>query len=258
MNAATEHTEPRRRIATFGGAQSERVDALAATDDPFGPPHTRHVLNGANMVELLRQAVRGAVGNLLLSAQSTAYGVRLGAVASPHGDSGALAIRVTRLHGDFTEVDWAVRMTATVWFNDSRGVYGFQARIATGTRTELRLDLPTRVVRYARRRDERRPLGDANGVRVTLVADDGLAIPALAVVDLSLGGLGIELPDDIDLPLNEATQIQLQLGPRLTVEVMVAPRNTMDTRPGVKRHGLQFLAPSHALLLAVGRVLSAR
>ena len=141
-------------IATFGDAT--RASESLPGESAMAPP-VRHMFTGVHMVELLREAVRGATGSLVLPVESTPRAVCLGArtTAPGRGYSGALAIVAQAQEGDFANQAWTVKMPATVWFGHPRGVYGFQSRIISGTVTELLLDLPVKLVRFARRRTER-------------------------------------------------------------------------------------------------------
>ncbi len=196
---------------------------------------------------------------VLLPESGVQIPVRLGAaIAEPNrGYSGALAVLVTSQAPEgFVQAPWKAGMAVSVWFSHPRGVHGFQSRIVTGTKDQLRLDLPQRLIRFARRAVERTAIPSCAGLTVDLPLVDETVLEGVPVLDLSLGGVGIELPTDVSFPVGSVTRARLSVPGRTALDLSVAVRQVGPVLPeGGVRHGLQFLGLTHAESAALTRVL---
>lgn len=242
--------------------RSVRVLREVTLDDQpeaAGRPPTHGILNGTHMVEYLRDAVRGALGMVLLAATGVQIPVRLGAaVSEPHrGFSGALAILVTAQAPEgFVQAPWKPGMAVSVWFSHPRGVHGFQSRIVTGTKDQLRLDLPQRLIRFARRAVERCVIPPCAAITVDLPLVDGNPLEGVPVLDLSPAGVGLELPPDVAFPVGSVTRLRLSAPGRPALEVAGAVRHIGPDLPeGGVRYGLQFVGLTHVETAALSRIL---
>lgn len=236
-------TGPRNGVSIVCALQPDRAV------NPAEKPALHRITSWPRIVETLRRAVKGRRGCLLLDGSDLRIEVQLSALTSQpgRGYSGAIAIEVARIGSEsFENVPWSRGAGCAVWFADAEGVHGFRSTIAGGNRGRLVLAQPDTVVKYCRRRHRRVDLGDLASPRVILPLSDGNTWELDdAVMDLSVGGLGLTLPEHLLPPIGAVLRFGLVLRPgsRLMSVVARVRRRTMVE----KRHvcGLEFddLAP---------------
>lgn len=231
---------------------SRPAEELTPTSAHFG------VINGPALLEFMREAVRGAQGTLLVP-ECQAVPITLGAAVADRqrGYSGAIAIVAKSAQTDgFVALPWKPGMTVTVWFSHPRGVHGFQARIMMGSRDELRLDLPQRLVRYVRRTEERFDLPPDMPVTAALPLTDGETLPDLRVVNLSMGGMAVAVPEDVEAIVGGVAQVQLFIwgrpGPTLAAAIRC---RKPGPGPRERQICLEFLDPPGGARLVLSRIL---
>lgn len=145
-------------------------------------------------------------------------------------------------------------------FSDESGVYTFDSLVLGGRGATILLARPLALQRSSRRSMPRRRLPPDNGIAVVLPAADGGAIDDGRLVDLSVAGLRLALPADVQLPLGRAVRIRLGLRPDRGVEVVAVARNlAAEESRGVLVYGLEIIrAPEwfhHAVEHALTRIV---
>ncbi len=242
---APPHLPPARVAALVYDLHPEEVAG------PAPRPSLNRINSWPRVVEILRRAVKGRRGRLLLDDRDGEAEVELSALTchSGRGYSGALAIEVARIgNADFADMQWYAHQGCVVWFTDDDGIYGFRSTVVSGNRGRLVLTQPDCVVKYSRRRCARVEVPPDFMPHVVLPLADGSTFEAEdAVLDISASGMALALPSGMSAPIGALLSLALaiQAGGRL-LRVAAPVRRCSPGRDGTTVLGLEFegLTPS--------------
>jgi hypothetical protein len=128
-----------------------------------------------------------------------------------HGrTSGALQMDAV-LDAPLDDVEAWQRRSIYLWVAHPSGILAMRAPVVFAAANRVRLGLPQEIVRYMRRCCPRVRLPDHNPIGVALPLDDGGFARSLRVLDLSQQGALVELPVDLDLPVDAQANAALLL-----------------------------------------------
>lgn len=196
-------------------------------------PSLSRIANWPRIVEILRRAVKGRRGWLLLDGADVRVPVALGALTAHQGRgySGALALELARVGAPgFDDVPWHAEAGCVVWFTDPDGVFGFRSTIVGGNRGRLVLTQPTDIVRYSRRSTRRLVMPEGLSPTVWLPTSTGPVELTDAVVDLSAEGIALAVPDGLAAPPHSVVRATLRL--RAGGRQLPTPLRVRRSRPG--------------------------
>jgi hypothetical protein len=140
---------------------------------------------------------------------------------------------------------------ATVWFTHHQGIYGFSA--AAIPRSEWRFQVPEKMVRYSRR-DGPRYDAVGSGMAVRLPLTDGLWLKAESVIDVSTGGICLDVDDRFTWAKNALTQVEIKINRGESFAAIAVVRHRRPGPACTRRYGLQFVDLDPIPRLAIERL----
>lgn len=227
------------------------IEATIVDPSELPPPakaNFARITNEDRILTLMRDAASGRTGRMVCAAEKNMVPVALGAVTAQLDGRVTWALMAKPTQEPAPALDDG---HATVWFTHQRGIYGFRTlALAPGG---WRFRLPSELVRYSRRMGPRHcAKGSGLKARVPLVS--GRWMTAEAVVDISTGGLCIDIDDRFEWPDNALTQLELRIDRRKPFGAVAVVRHSRPGPAYTRRYGLQFVDLETTARLTIGRL----
>jgi hypothetical protein len=203
------------------------------------------------ILELVNTASRGKACQIAHHGEQVIDGT-LHAAIGHRFTSGSLQLEVRLEDGADAPADWG--KAVHVWVPHPTGLLAFTAVIVRVHADRLRLRLPKEVARYLRRDHPRLPVPQEMKLGVAFPLSGGGLAEAMQVVDMSAGGIGVEVAPTIHFDVGYEAPIFLRVSGGLIIRLMVVCAHARTTQRGTRLLGLRFRSiPSemHGVLIGL-------
>ncbi len=213
----------------------------------------RAVTHPGRVRDLLRTMLVGRAAHLSVPGREQPFEVVLDRLPPPARAMEA-PVAASAADPEFAAFAWQRGLQVAAWFPQPTGIHGFKTTVVGFGGERLLLESPAAIVRYSRRASPRYAIRDDEPPTVLVPLVDRTWLECREVLDISIGGLSIVLPADVELALGAVTTLALRLlraDHPLTLKA--ACRHARPHGPGRVRYGLQFLEAPRLASLGIAR-----
>ncbi len=223
---------------------------------PAAPQQYTVVNQPLRVLELVSEITRGSRFQLSLGDERVLAGTLMATTANGRG-SGALQMDA-RLDVPLDAPEAWRQRSAYLWVPHPSGILAMRVPVVFAEPTRVRLGLPQDIVRYVRRHGARIRLPEHNPVRLSIPLAEGGFAHAHRVLDISQQGASVELPADVDLPVDTQVNAALFLHRGKPLGVVIRCAHLQAAADGgVVVAGLQFVGTPQVTRLALDRFVTA-